>query len=399
MPSPLQGWSRVVGITALLAVPVAIIWNLTTEHINPSLRIAIGKHLAGVTHAPPPAQLSWSSLANGDLQKAVGAAIAEAYPLRPLLIRINNEIRFTLFGYISAPGLFQGANGQLIETAYLTEYCSRGNDPSPEERARIAIPKLKAIQAHYRARNHIFIHLISPSKVAYMPENFVHRTRCPSTEDARKRLVPTYVRLLREAGITVIDTASLIHSLRGSYKVEIFPQGGVHWNMLGVARAAELIIDEINRQSQRPRVPKPGYSYVVVNRLTGTDSELTDVMNVMFPHLVYPTASVTFTPSARCEAHDASQLDIAMVGGSFTHNLAMGLIGPACLWRLNLYYYLTLGRFGGVKYERLQANLTPKDLTPLLDAEVMILEENESLLGQPHHLDRLYSFVTGAFPR
>lgn len=382
------------GFAALLVAPAAIVWNLAAEQIKPSWKFEIGKRLAGVTDPPPPLQLSWSSITRGDLQKAVGTAIDEAYPLRPLLIRINNEIRFTLFGYISAPGLFQGANGQLVETAYLTEYCSRGTDPSPEERARVAIPKLKAIQAHYRAQNRIFIHLISPSKVAYMPEPFVHRTRCPSTEDERKRLVPTYVRLLREAGITVVDTASLIHSLRGAYKVEIFPQGGVHWNMLGVARAAELIIDEINRQSQRQRVPKPGYSYVVVNRLTGTDSELTDVMNVMFPHLVYPTASVTFTPSAQCEAHDASQLDVAMVGGSFTHNLAMGLIGPACLWRLNLYYYLTLGRFGGVKYERLQANLTPKDLAPLRDAEVMILEENESMLGQPHHLDRLYSFVS-----
>jgi hypothetical protein len=206
--------------------------------------------------------------------------------------------------------------------------------------------------------------------------------------------VPTYVRLLREAGIAVVDTATLIHSLRGTYKVEIFPQGGVHWNMLGVARAAELIIDEINRQSQRQRVPKPEYSYVVVNRLTGTDSELTDVMNVMFPHLVYPTASVTFRPTADCADNEASRLDVAAVGGSFTHNLVMGMIGPACLWRLNLYYYVTLGRFGGVNYERLQADLKPKDLTPLLDAEVMILEENESLIGQPHHLDRLYKLIT-----
>ena len=32
-----------------------------------------------------------------------------------------------------------------------------------------------------------------------------------------------------EQTINVVDTASLIHSLRGHYEVELFPQGGAHW--------------------------------------------------------------------------------------------------------------------------------------------------------------------------
>ena len=76
----------------------------------PALAIKIGPKLGGVTYDVP-VILSWSSLRDGSFQKAVASRVTDALPIRPLLIRLNNEIRFALFGELTAPHVFRGAKG------------------------------------------------------------------------------------------------------------------------------------------------------------------------------------------------------------------------------------------------------------------------------------------------
>src|SRR3954465_14272471 len=133
----------------LLALPLATGWNLAIAPDHPSLTIRIGPKLGGVTREAP-VKLSWASLRDGSFQKAVTSRVTEAMPVRPLLIRINNEIRFELFGELTAPQVVRGAKGQLIERSYLEEYCARTEGQGAALAADI-IPKLKDIQNFYRA--------------------------------------------------------------------------------------------------------------------------------------------------------------------------------------------------------------------------------------------------------
>ena len=55
--------------------------------------------------------------------------------------------------------------------------------------------------------------------------------------------------MLKNAGIHVVDTASLMHGLKGKYEIDLFPAGGVHWNAIGIAAADDAILAEINRQA------------------------------------------------------------------------------------------------------------------------------------------------------
>src|SRR5579872_519455 len=199
----------------LSLLPLATAWNLFVSSRYPSLEIRIGPKLGGVTYDTP-VTLSWSSVRDGTFQKALASRLTDAMPIRPLLIRLNNEIRFALFGELTAPHVFRGAKGQLIERSYLDEYCSRSEGMGATFAADI-IPKLRDIQNYYRAHGGIFVYVVSPSKAADMPEYFVDRLPCPSTPAARTQLVPDYVSALKREGINVIDTASLIHALKGKY--------------------------------------------------------------------------------------------------------------------------------------------------------------------------------------
>lgn len=371
----------------LVVLPLLTVRNLAVATNHPKLEIKIGPKLAGVTRQLP---LNWSlsSLIDGSLQKAITERVTEALPIRPLLVRFNNEIRFELFGELTLPGVVRGAHGNLIEQFYLDDYCNR-TEGMAETRARATIPKLKEVQDYYRSRGAVFVYLITPSKVAHLPEYFVKPETCPSTAAARTEFVPQYTNLLKQAGINVLDTATLIHSLRGKYEVELFPQGGTHWNDIGGAWAATAIAEEINRQAGQVVAPPFTFTYTISGVTSGVDRELADVINVLFPPTAYLTPKVKFQPSASCADHPSGKLNVAVVGSSFTHLPAEILARDNCLSALNVYFYLNLSRHGGQPYQRLQSNLTEKDLNALRDARIMILEENESFAGTHSYIDAL----------
>lgn len=377
---------RLVVGASLALLPILSAWNL----MLPTRQILVGPTLGGVTNEMP-VIFSWPSIHDGSFQKAVARRLTEAFTLRPILIRINNEIRMELFGELTAPQVVRGARGQLIERSYLDDYCSRTEGMGAELAAR-NIPKLLDIQNHYRRRGALFVYVLSPSKAAHLPEYFVDRVPCPSTPAARTELVGQYVAALKQAGVNVLDTATLIHSLKGSYDFDLFPQGGVHWNDVGGARAVSALVDEINRQAGREIVPSFTFTYTL-SSAAGADRELVDLLNVFFPPLAYLTPKVKYATSASCADHPARLLDIAMVGSSFGHLPANILIQHNCLARLNFYYYARLGRFGGVPYHELQRNLGEAELRPLRDARIMILEENESFAARAGYVDILREVV------
>jgi alginate O-acetyltransferase complex protein AlgJ len=378
---------RLIVGAALALLPLLSAWNL----LMPNRQIQIGPKLGGVTDEMP-IVFSWSSIHDGSFQKAVANRLTEAFALRRILIRINNEIRMELFGEMTAPHVVRGAKGQLIERNYLDDYCTRTAGMGAELAASI-IPKLRDIQNYYRDRGGVFVYLLSPSKAAHLPEYFVDRTPCPSTPAARTQLVGEYVAALKQAGINVVDTATLIHSLKGAYDFDLFPQGGVHWNDVGGARAVSALVDAINRLAGREIVPSFTFTYTL-SSAAGADRELVDLLNVFFPPLAYLTPKVKYATSASCADHPARLLDVAMVGSSFSHLPASILIAQNCLAQLNLYYYARLGRFGGVPYHELQRNLDDAEVRRLRDAKIMILEENEASVARNRYVDVLRDVVS-----
>jgi alginate O-acetyltransferase complex protein AlgJ len=377
----------------LALLPAGVAWNLVAAQYFSTRVIKIGPRLGGVTYATA-VNFSWPDIRDGKFQKAIVSRVTEAMPIRPLLIRINNEIRFHLFGELTAPNVVRGVNGQLIEQTYLDDYCSR-TEGMGAKLAAIALPKLKDIQNFYSAHGAVFVYVVTPSKAAHLPEYFVGRVPCPSTLTARTQLLPDYVGALRREGINVVDMASLIHGLKGKYPFDLFPQGGVHWNDVGGAVAVSAVVNEINRLAGHEIIPPFKFTYAMSGAGRGADRELVDLLNVFFPPLGYQTPKVSFQPAVPCAESPARQLDVALVGSSFGDLPARMLIEGNCLARLQFYYYATLGRFGGEPYHELQRNLPNSDLDAWRDAKVVILEENESFMASSKvgYVDQLRAVV------
>lgn len=375
----------------VLLLPALTVWNLVAAAWWPSLRLLIGPRLSGIVKILP---LEWSvdALRRGDLQKAITSRVTAAFPLQPILVRANNEIRMALFGETSSPSIVRGSGGELIEQFYTQAWCGVTPDLAAT-RAKATIPALRELQDYYKSRGAIFLYVLSPSKAAHMPEVFPDSRKCLD-DPARARLAADYMKLLREAGIAVTDTATLIHGLKPSYATGLFPRGGLHWNEIGLALATQAVIADINRQSGTPLVPPFDFTYTMANRASGEDRDLADVVNMLFPRLAYPTPKVSFTRAVACEASQAPQVDAAIVGSSFMSSMSQLLIGQGCLTRLGFYFYLQQARHGGVPLRQIKANLTESDYAPLRDARLMIVEENEAFLNGPaYYVEALRSYL------
>lgn len=112
--------------------------------------------------------------------------------------------------------------------------------------------------------------------------------------------------------------------------------------------------------------------------------------------MAYLTPKVKFQPSVSCATYPSRTIETAFVGSSFSHLPAEILMRDNCLTALNTYFYLSLSRFGGEPYRKLQADLPDSDLTRLRDAKIMIVEENESFAGTAGYIDRLRKIVSPA---
>jgi alginate O-acetyltransferase complex protein AlgJ len=385
---------RRLAIALLLLLPLLTLWNLSVASFAPRLVVAFGPRLRGVTEAQDRIDWNLRALADGSLQKAIAEAITIANPARPFLIRLSNSFRKRLFGIYGAPGVIEGADGQLIERAYLTEYCARDLD-ALRSRAAAWIPKLKELQEFYESRGKTLLYLITPSKVAHMPEKFVGLVQCPSAEHDRLGHLPAYDRMLADAGIRTVDAASLTHELKGRYDVDLFPMGGVHWNQLGMAHAADALLAEINRLKGPHTARRLTWTYEVTERPTGIDTDLFDVVNLLFARPRYPTAIVHYEAGAPCSEFSGSKLSVALIGGSFTHAIGRILQEQGCLQNLVLYNYLYRSRHEGPRLSIETKNLKPEDILPLRDVDLVILEENESLLADSRHAPEFYRVMTG----
>jgi len=384
-----SGVGRNVAIAMLATIPLATLWNVIAAQIAPERTIQVLR-LKGVTNSPPPAVWSWQSVADGTLRAATARAVDEAPPLRPLFIRINNEVLYTLFGEINAEDVLEGDRHQLFVTSSIVQYCSRSPEGARQKVERL-IPRLREIQSYYAAHNRMFLYVITPSKAAHLPEYFLDRVPCANSQSDRANYLPTVVHLLRDAGINALDTASLIHALKGR-DADLFPRGGGHWNQLGLAHATDAVVAELDRLAGSSLIPRLHWRYDMVDgRQKGLDADLAELMNLLVPRVHYPVPRVTYLPSPPCGDQPWTRLRVAMIGTSFTDMLADALIAGACLKGAYAYRYMQVRHGAASESWRLTE---ASDEEAIRNADIAILEENEGQGGEFLYIDRLRAITS-----
>ena len=78
--------------------------------------------LSGVTEAAPFPGFSLEGMLDGSLQEAVGTCYSENLPGRDLMIKVRNQVIFTLFSKSPNTNIIVGKEDVLFEKEYILKY-------------------------------------------------------------------------------------------------------------------------------------------------------------------------------------------------------------------------------------------------------------------------------------
>lgn len=381
----------------ILFLFLANVWNAAVETDWPKLRIRSASPLAGVAR-PKPAPWSFDAFLSGETQKVVSSNIGRKSPVFPISVRAKNQLVFSLVGESAAPGVVIGRNGQLYEQIYIDEFCRRGLDApvAPERVARWA-ESIRVTQDILEAAGKRFVYLISPSKAARYPQDLppgacASRAVAAVPQDNRAN----WLAALREKGVRFVDGAALVAARQPEFPLQLFPRGGTHWNNL----AAALALREMGRVSPSP-LGDLAFDWAYAPEPLGTDRDLTDLLNLLWPDLTYPTPVVERAGApASCEKTPK----LVALGGSFLNQILIAATRAPCPPSSNYWFYMRtetlgveLGHYFRAPGETGKGESRPASIDDLArdvrEADVVLLEENEANIGLTSQIGDLLSVV------
>lgn len=226
-------------------------------------------------------RFSASAWFSGAFQRQFEARLVRRIGFRGLLVRIDNQIQFSLFNRPPqgrGTRMVIGRDRWLYEQVYLDRYNTSAR--AAEEDNRDRLQKLARLQDQLRRRGKGFLVVMAPSKAEiypeYLPPNQVVPGRSLRFSDYEK-MAP----LLDEYGIAWMDVPRHFRELRKQSDILLFPKGGIHWNYYGAALVVTGIVDALERQTGRNFAQMRISGVQVNDQVFGTDNDLGDLLNIL----------------------------------------------------------------------------------------------------------------------
>ena len=131
--------------------------------------------LDGVFEVAPHPELSAAGLRDNSYQPALEQYLEDRIGFRGLLIRLRNQLGYSVFDESRAASLAVGRDKHLFGWDYINAYLGRSF--VGEDVVRFNVRRLRSVQDSLARHGVPLVFVIAPSKVTFMPENLPWRAR------------------------------------------------------------------------------------------------------------------------------------------------------------------------------------------------------------------------------
>jgi hypothetical protein len=271
------------------------------------------KKLNGVTDPVPAVDFSLKTWWEGGFQESKAEYLANNYGARSLMVRLFNQIDYSLFGTIHAKGVVEGKNQHLYGDDYLNGFC--GND---FEQKKAQVEEMAAatseLQQYLHARGKNLLVVLAPGKVAFEPENRPDAYNCPPTEKTVYH--HTINQFKAKPNIDYIDLVPYFQTQKTKALYPLFTAYGVHWSRYGAAVAFDTVSRYI---AKRYGQDLPTFKIPTVRTTCdcSTDDEDCDMLNLM--NLAFPKKLPTYRalPNIEWDTIVKPKMNVLFVTDSF----------------------------------------------------------------------------------
>lgn len=241
------------------------------------------KSLKGAISQPKLPQWSWKNLYEGQFQDSLNTYVENHIGYRPDLVRLHNQLQFTLFDTVNAQAVVVGNEGYLYEMNYIK--AMYGIDYVGEEKTRADVEKAVVVDQWLRKHGKALVVVLAPGKASYFPE-FVPDKYSPDTINPTNH--DQYYELLSSSGIAVIGGNSWFKAMKDTSRYALFPKCGIHWSYYGLGLVFDSVINTMEHLLGREFVDIDMKDILVTGKLRSPDRDLWDGMNLMQKPDDYP---------------------------------------------------------------------------------------------------------------
>lgn len=187
---------------------------------------------------PSFSKLNPDSLPNKGYRERFSRAIEQHLGFRNFLIRMNNQINFSLYGITDNHNLVIGKDNCIFEEGYILACLGHNfiGKALIDERLRRTL----WVQDYLKKEKNIDLLIVfEPGKgsyhSAYIPDRYIKQGRQMSNYDY-------YVQRCRETGIRHVDLNAWFLAMRDTASYPLIPRYGVHWGSYGMTLAADSLV-------------------------------------------------------------------------------------------------------------------------------------------------------------
>ena len=250
---------------------------------------------------------SWKTWMDGSFQQQEEGYVNEHFGARNFMVRLYNQVRFSVFRAAGAKDVIVGKNDYLFEQDYIDLYY--GTHALGKEKIGEQIRKLRFLQDTFKKKGIDLLVVFTPEKASFYPE-FI--------PDASKRRLVTrnfdyYREGLLNSKVHFLDLSTYFIRLKSKSSYPLYPQSATHWSVY----ASELAADTLSKCIAGLRgVNLPRISFLkidVSDSLHIPDSDIEDGMNLLF---AIPKSKLAY-PVVRVNDSGASRPRVLTIGDSF----------------------------------------------------------------------------------
>jgi hypothetical protein len=267
---------------------------------------------------------------NGDYQKKIDSFLNDNFGFRNVLVRTNNQIKFSLFKTTTTSEVVIGKLNYLYIQGYINGYY--GFDFLGDGAINDTITKLKSLQETLKAMGKTLLVVLAPSKARiypeYIPDRFSKNT-VPNSNYA------SYVRGFKRSGINYIDFNAIFLKKKNISPYLLIPQLGVHWSRLEAVRAYDTIMKQL---SYLANVKQPGIKITEIkekDELIDPDNDVIEGMNL----LAYPKYEKMSYPTFEYENPDRPQYRALTISDSYWWDIYLLGFPKNCFKSNEFWYY------------------------------------------------------------
>ncbi len=333
--------------------------------------------LTGVSVQTERPILTKKGLLDGTVQEELNDYIAQNMPGRDLMIKVRNQLIFTLYSKSPNENIVIGKNNNLFEKEYVLKY-EKVYPPADKEYVVDLCDKIAVIQDKLEAKGKELYLFITPTKVRYYEEDVPDIYRVASSFGERTGNYEVLMETLADYDFKVYDSIPVVAAYRETADAAGMPlyyKTGSHWSLVVGAEVASglgCFLDENSKYD----FPDTHVEYAPVPEPLHPDSDIFNTFNVFTkPYDSYYSAELKAEDIGLAEEEKPN---LFCRGGSFMGQTINHLINNG-MFHLDTYventiYYRNRFTEPGSFSDYGELNLKQE----LEQADIVILEVNEA---------------------